>query len=68
MALTMNREPDFWVPYAGGHLPMIIVSTDVTTEGDGPFELKSVEMTIRAVSCGAPIYTTPPAAGPKELS
>jgi hypothetical protein len=50
----MNEEPDFWVPYAGGQLPMIIISMDVTVDG-GPFELQSVEMTIRAVSCGAPV-------------
>lgn len=65
----MNGEPDFWVPYGGGHLPMIIVSMEVVTEAAEQFGPKQVEMTIRAVSCGAPVYysaqpTTPPAIGP----
>jgi hypothetical protein len=65
--MVVREEPDFWVPYEGGHLPMAITGMDVTIDG-GLDELRSVEMTIRAVSCGAPIYTTPPAATPKELS
>jgi hypothetical protein len=53
----MNGEPDFWVPYGGGHLPMVIIGMEVSTEG-GPYgEARSVEMTIRAISCGAPVYT-----------
>jgi hypothetical protein len=64
----VNGEPDFWVPYGDGHLPMIIVGMDVVHESVGPFEIQEVSMTIRAVSCGAPIYNTPPAATPKELS
>jgi hypothetical protein len=48
-------DPDFYVPYGGGHLPMKIINLEVTHEG-GVVGLQSVEMKIIAVSVGAPIY------------
>jgi hypothetical protein len=52
-------EPSFYIPYGDGMaLPMAIVSFESTQIGSGPFELTSVEMAFRAVSCGAPVSST----------
>lgn len=51
----MSIKADFYIPYAGGHLPMAIVSTMVTQSADVG-DLQEVRMTIDAVSVGAPIF------------
>jgi hypothetical protein len=62
-----SRDPDFWMSYAGGQLPMMVINMEVTTEG-GPYgEIREVGMTIRAVSCGAPVMPEDDQSRPKEL-
>lgn len=53
-------DPDFWIPYEGGHLPMKIIRVDMTSEG-GTWGPREIEMNIRAVSIG------PPVSGPISL-
>lgn len=52
-------DADFWVPFEGGHLPMLIIKIETRDEG-GQHGPRSVEMTIEAVSAGPPVFTDPP--------
>jgi hypothetical protein len=54
-----DPDLDFYIPHGGGYLPMKIVSLDWVRETGETGGLRSVEMTIRAVSVGPPVFNGP---------